>query len=396
MTDSASCVRSRVLVVRGRRRPRVRRGKWFVRALCASLLLTVSATTIAHQDALSRFKDYATSVDRWQVRLVIDKQTNQRFAAKVFPDVERRLAQLASVDTTTTGSVPPQTAIVRPIHNVNRLAKADMLPQPRHAISAGFLASAALFAPAETATTATRTAFVLPEVAKPAVVAKPIVAATVVPRLKARIASAIPGIAALPGVEEQSSSAGLLGYAPNDGVALEKPFEAVLGKRPTGGVILDAKIDEKHAWLNTPIPSRSRSTAEVTCLATAIYFEARGEAEKGQIAVAQVVLNRLKNPAYPKSICGVVYQNKSKRNRCQFSFACDGISDRIKDKRSWAQSQALARRVLNDDRTLFMASVGSATHYHATYVRPRWARSMKKMEKIGRHVFYKTKNGGWS
>lgn len=366
-----------------------------MRALCASLLLTVSTTTIAYQDALSRFKDYATSVDRWQVRLVIDKQTNQRFAAKVFPDVERRLAQLASVDATTTGSVQPAAA-VRAVHNVNRLAKADMLAPPRHAISAGFLASAALFAPADTAASATRTAFVLPEAAKP-VAAKPVVAAVVVaPRLKARIASAV-AVAVAPAADEaKPSAAALLGYAPNDDAAVEKPFEAVLGKVSTNDFVLDAKIDDKHAWLNTEIPARSRSASEVTCLATAIYFEARGEAEKGQIAVAQVVLNRLKNPAYPKSICGVVYQNKSKRNRCQFSFACDGISDRIKDKRSWAQSQALARRVLNDDRTLFMASVGSATHYHATYVRPRWARSMKKMEKIGRHVFYKTKNGGWS
>jgi spore germination cell wall hydrolase CwlJ-like protein len=362
---------------------------WFVRALCAGLLLTVSTTTIAHQDALSRFKDYTTSADRWQVKLVVDKRTNQRFAAKVFPDVERRLAEIAAVDATTTGSVPAA-ATVSVIHNVNRLAKADMLASPRHAISAGFLVSAALFAPADVASAA-RTAFVLPETAKP------VVAAAIAPRLKARIASAITAAAEAPSVDEAAPSpAALLGYAPNNDTAVDKPFEAVLGKVSTNDFVLDAKIDAKHAWLNTELPARSRSATEVKCLATAIYFEARGEAEKGQIAVAQVVLNRLKNPAYPKSICGVVYQNKNKRNRCQFSFACDGISDRITDKRSWAQSQALARRVLNDDRTLFMASVGSSTHYHATYVRPRWARSMKKMEKIGRHVFYKTKNGGWS
>jgi spore germination cell wall hydrolase CwlJ-like protein len=362
---------------------------WFVRAMCAGLLLTVSTTTIAQQDALSRFKNYAASAERWQVRLVIDKQTHQRYAAKVFPDVERRLAQLASLDTTTTGSVPAATTVAA-IHDVNRLAKADMLAAPRRAISAGFLASAALFAPADAAPTATRTAFVLPDVPKPIV-------ATVAPKLKARIASAIiAAVAAPPAEEAKPSPAALLAYAPNDDAAETQPFEAVLGKISTNDFVLDPKIDDKHAWLNTEIPARSRSTSEVNCLANAIYFEARGEAEKGQIAVAQVVLNRLKNPAYPKTICGVVYQNKNKRNRCQFSFACDGISDRITDKRSWAESIALARKVLNDDRTLYMASVGAATHYHATYVRPRWARSMKKMEKIGRHVFYKTKNGGWS
>jgi spore germination cell wall hydrolase CwlJ-like protein len=169
-----------------------------------------------------------------------------------------------------------------------------------------------------------------------------------------------------------------------------------MGKRLNGVTLLDPNIDANHAWLNNAIPASARSATEMKCLSTAIYFEARGESEKGQIAVAQVVLNRLKNPAYPNTICGVVYQNKNKRNRCQFSFACDGITDRISDKRSWAASQALARRVLNDDRTLYMADIGAATHYHATYVKPRWARSMKRMEKIGRHIFYKTKYGGWT
>jgi spore germination cell wall hydrolase CwlJ-like protein len=185
----------------------------------------------------------------------------------------------------------------------------------------------------------------------------------------------------------------LLAYAPaDDAPSEEAPFEAVMGKRLNGVTLLDPNIDVNHAWLNSAIPASARSATELKCLATAIYFEARGESEKGQIAVAQVVLNRLKNPAYPNTICGVVYQNKNKRNRCQFSFACDGITDRISDKRSWATSQALARRVLNDDRTLYMADIGAATHYHATYVKPRWARSMKRMDKIGRHIFYKTKS----
>jgi spore germination cell wall hydrolase CwlJ-like protein len=197
--------------------------------------------------------------------------------------------------------------------------------------------------------------------------------------------------------ERPASTTGLLAYAPSDDAdGAEKPFEAVMGKSVQGAIKLDPNIDASHAWLNAALPASARSAPEVKCLATAIYFEARGESEKGQIAVAQVVLNRLKNPAYPSTICGVVYQNKHKRNRCQFSFACDGIPDRINDKASWTKSEVLARRVLNDDRTLYMSSIGAATHYHATYVRPRWARTMKKMDKIGRHVFYKTKNGGWS
>jgi spore germination cell wall hydrolase CwlJ-like protein len=108
------------------------------------------------------------------------------------------------------------------------------------------------------------------------------------------------------------------------------------------------------------------------------------------------VLNRLKNPAYPNTVCGVVYQNKNQHNRCQFSFACDGIPDRITERKPWAEAQALATKIVNDDRTLYLADVGAATHYHANYVRPRWARSMKKMDKIGRHIFYQTRYGGWS
>jgi spore germination cell wall hydrolase CwlJ-like protein len=193
-----------------------------------------------------------------------------------------------------------------------------------------------------------------------------------------------------------SATTGLLSYAgTEDTDAIEKPFAAVMGEK-LKGALLDPHIDDAHAWVNNPLPATARSASEVKCLATAMYFEARGEAEQGQIAVAQVVLNRLKNPAYPKTTCDVVYQNKNQRNRCQFSFACDGIPDRINDKSAWDRSMTLARRVLNDSRNLYIADVGASTHYHATYVKPRWARGMKRMDKIGRHVFYKTKNGGWS
>ena len=188
-----------------------------------------------------------------------------------------------------------------------------------------------------------------------------------------------------------------LAYANPDGAdATDKIFDAVMAKKKSSGpVVLDPNIDANHAWVNDPLPASVHSASEVKCLATAIYFEARGEPERGQIAVAQVVLNRLKNPAYPNTICGVVYQNKNQRNRCQFSFACDGIPDRITERGAWAASQSLATKILNDNRTMFLSDVGAATHYHASYVRPRWARSMKKVDKIGRHIFYKTMDGGW-
>lgn len=356
------------MVVRGTKRKRFRPKTWLVRAVFAALAVVGGSASIPHHDQVAASSVVALSVDP---------------------------APTASIS-----SAP----LLR-INAVNRLAKADMVAPPKRALTSGFVSTAGLFAPAASDATEMRTAFVLPEakvaVVAPAPVAKPVVAAAVAPPAKLKpVVAAVTTIAAVvaPPAPKPIAVAApvLLAYAgPDPAEDIEKPFAAVMGDK-VKNAMLDPNIDAAHAWLNNPIPVNARAASEVKCLATAIYFEARGEAEKGQIAVAQVVLNRLKNPAYPKTICDVVYQNKDKRNRCQFSFACDGIPDRIADKQSWATSQALARRVLNDDRNLFLADVGASTHYHATYVKPRWARSMKKMEKIGRHVFYKTKNGGWS
>lgn len=126
------------------------------------------------------------------------------------------------------------------------------------------------------------------------------------------------------------------------------------------------------------------------CLATAIYFEARGENYRGQVAVAQVVRNRVKHRAYPNSICSVVFQNQSWKNRCQFSFACDGIPERIKEKKAWKQAEEIATKVINGD--IYLAEVANATHYHANYVRPKWAPKLRKLTKIGVHIFYRFKN----
>ena len=163
-----------------------------------------------------------------------------------------------------------------------------------------------------------------------------------------------------------------------------------------GGSKNTAKIDAKgeHAWVTNKLPKSSFTKKQKTCLANAIYFESRSEPEKGQIAVGQVVINRVKNPAYPNSICGVVYQNQHKRNACQFSFACDRIPDRVRSKKAWDLAWKLANEVVNGK--VWLKSVGSATHYHATYVRPKWARTMQKRKKIGLHIFYRTYGGGWS
>ena len=133
------------------------------------------------------------------------------------------------------------------------------------------------------------------------------------------------------------------------------------------------------------------SEKELWCMATAIYFESRGESYRGQIAVGQVVMNRVAHRLYPSTICGVVFQNQSKRNSCQFSFACDGIPERVTDQKSWQQAMEIAKGVINGE--LHLAEVGYATHYHATYVYPHWAPRMKKVTKIGMHVFYQFKRG---
>ncbi|WP_188052209.1 cell wall hydrolase [Aureimonas fodinaquatilis] len=183
-----------------------------------------------------------------------------------------------------------------------------------------------------------------------------------------------------------------MAYAPTSTPRLPSRFDDILTGRDDGFVPPLGEND--HAWAAKILPESAYSTAEQTCLATGIYFEARGESETGQAAVAQVILNRVRNPTYPDTICGVVYQNRHMRNRCQFSFACDGIPDRITNQRAYDRAKAIGQKVTAGQ--IWLPEVGSATHYHATYVRPRWARAMEKVEKIGLHVFYRTFNGGWN
>jgi spore germination cell wall hydrolase CwlJ-like protein len=130
---------------------------------------------------------------------------------------------------------------------------------------------------------------------------------------------------------------------------------------------------------------------ERRCLAEAIYFEARGEPEEGQAAVAQVVLNRVSSGLYPPTICGVVFQNREHYRACQFSFACEGKSLRITEPNAWRRAEQIATEVTNGKT--YLSGVGGSTHFHANYVRPRWARRLEKIDVIGHHVFYKLRPG---
>jgi Cell Wall Hydrolase len=128
------------------------------------------------------------------------------------------------------------------------------------------------------------------------------------------------------------------------------------------------------------------------CLAEAVYFEARGEPVRGQIAVAQVVVNRAFSGYYPENVCGVVYQNAHRRYACQFTFACDRVRDVVTEPEQWDRAKKIAKEML--DGRLWLPEVNRSTHYHATYVRPYWVRSMKKNYKAGLHVFYRPRQWG--
>jgi len=128
--------------------------------------------------------------------------------------------------------------------------------------------------------------------------------------------------------------------------------------------------------------SRSR---ELDCLTQAVYFEARGETMRGQAAVAQVVLNRVKHPAFPKTVCAVVFQRAGGRG-CQFSFACDGSMRRGREAGAWDRARKVASRAMSG---VVLADVGSATHFHTTGVSPGWGPRMLRVSQVGLHVFYR-------
>jgi hypothetical protein len=121
------------------------------------------------------------------------------------------------------------------------------------------------------------------------------------------------------------------------------------------------------------------------CLTQAIYYEAGFEPRAGQEAVAQVVINRLKSPRFPKSVCGVVFQGAERAAGCQFSFACDGSLARRPEAAAWAQAQEVAVEALQGTP---VDRVGASTHYHASWMKPYWQASMQETTRIGGHIFY--------
>jgi spore germination cell wall hydrolase CwlJ-like protein len=183
-----------------------------------------------------------------------------------------------------------------------------------------------------------------------------------------------------------SSAPSPLNLPPPDLLKPIAPEEALKenAARPFSG-----RSDTAAAAFNLKTDDKSRGRA-LECLTQAVYYEAASEGLDGERAVAQVVLNRMRHPAYPSTVCGVVYQGAERASGCQFTFTCDGSLARVPVQSLWKQAQKVATEALAGK---VYAPVGHATHYHADYVLPFWADSLDKSAQVGRHIFYRLKGG---
>ncbi len=159
---------------------------------------------------------------------------------------------------------------------------------------------------------------------------------------------------------------------PQTTVAVQSPLS---GGKPNYAALIDPKDTAR----------------QMRCLAEAIYFESRSEPEAGQAAVAQVVLNRVRSGIYPTTVCGVVYQDRNRPFACQFSFACEGKSLRIEEPGPWAVATRIADEVVSGKT--YNPAVAQAVNYHAAYVAPFWVGYLKRVDRIGLHIFYAMRDG---
>lgn len=168
-------------------------------------------------------------------------------------------------------------------------------------------------------------------------------------------------------------------------IAFERQLETHAAKSADAGMFHRVSLPVSSA--PTPAaPFQMRGalaeSRDLECLTQAVYYEARGETRAGQAAVAQVVLNRTRHPAFPKTVCGVVFQRA--RATCQFSFACDGSIGRRVEKAAWRRAEQVAAKALDGS---VMAEVGNATHFHVSRLNPGW--NLLKVGQVGSHVFYR-------
>jgi hypothetical protein len=167
--------------------------------------------------------------------------------------------------------------------------------------------------------------------------------------------------------------------APDDAVRVNQAIPLINGPNP-------AAAQFRLAAASTAARERA-----IECLTSAVYYEAGSEDVDGQRAVAQVVLNRVRHPAFPATVCGVVFQGSTRATGCQFTFTCDGSLARRPSEAGWDRARKIAEAALAG---AVYAPVGYATHYHANYVVPYWASSLAKNAVVGAHIFYRWA-GGW-
>lgn len=161
----------------------------------------------------------------------------------------------------------------------------------------------------------------------------------------------------------------------------------VLEADSEAGAILTARpLDDLRTFDSSHFTTAAGLTAELDCLSQAIYYEARSEAFVGQLAVAQVIMNRVRHPAYPDTICGVVFEGSDRITGCQFTFTCDGSFGRGPRGRAWRRSQLVAQHAFMG----FGRDVTRrATHYHTVAVDPYWNDNLVRTRRIGTHIFYR-------
>jgi spore germination cell wall hydrolase CwlJ-like protein len=167
--------------------------------------------------------------------------------------------------------------------------------------------------------------------------------------------------------------------APGDALKVNEEIPITSGANPAARPFSGANL------------TASTRAQALECLTSAVYYESGDQSDDGERAVAQVVLNRVRHPAFPSTVCGVVYQGSTRATGCQFTFTCDGSLERRPDAEGWARAKRIAEAALNG---AVYAPVGWATHYHADYVVPYWASTMAKNAVIGAHLFYRWP-GGW-
>ncbi len=193
----------------------------------------------------------------------------------------------------------------------------------------------------------------------------------------AEASAAVPIASAQPAPIEAltvSDPALLKPVAAEEAVALNRKIAFVDGPNPAASPLV-VPLGDGRNWLRS-----------LECLTTAIYYEAGNETVDGQRAVAQVILNRVRDPAYPNSVCEVVYEGSERRTGCQFTFTCDGSLARRPLADGWRRAQGVASLALGG---YVFSPAGWATHYHADYVVPNWAYTLAKVTQLGTHIFYR-------